>query len=43
MAEPPFELYHDAEGQIYCLLDGSDEEAIRCRHAALGISCGDVH
>ena len=37
------ELYHNAEGQVYCLLDGPDEEAIRQHHAALGLACGDVH
>ena len=37
------ELYHNAEGQVYCLLDGPDEEAIREHHAALGLACGDVH
>jgi hypothetical protein len=37
------ELYHNAEGQVYCLLDGPDEEAIRHHHAALGVPCGDVH
>jgi Protein of unknown function (DUF4242) len=37
------ELYHNAEGQVYCLLDGPDEQAIRRHHAALGVPCGDVH
>jgi len=37
------ELYHNAEGNVYCLLDGPDEDAIRQHHAALGVSCGDVH
>ncbi len=37
------ELYHNAEGQVYCLLEGPDEEAIRKHHAALGVPCGDVH
>jgi Protein of unknown function (DUF4242) len=37
------ELYHNAEGKVYCLLDGPDEEAIRQHHAALGVPCGDVH
>lgn len=37
------ELYHSAEGQVYCLLDGPDEEAIRRHHAALGVPCFDVH
>jgi len=37
------ELYHNAEGHVYCLLDGPDEEAIRNHHAALGMDCGVVH
>ena len=37
------ELYHNAGGQVYCLLDGPDEDAIRKHHAALGLDCGVVH
>ena len=37
------ELYHNPEGKVYCLLEGPDEEAIRLPHAALGVSCSDVH
>ena len=37
------ELYHNADGNVYCLLDGPDEDAIRQHHAALGVPCGDVH
>jgi Protein of unknown function (DUF4242) len=37
------ELYHNADGRVYCLLDGPDEQAIRDHHAALGVPCGDVH
>ena len=37
------ELYHNADGAVYCLLDGPDEDAIRSHHAALGVPCGDVH
>jgi len=37
------ELYHNTDGKVYCLLEGPDEEAIRNHHAALGVSCGDVH
>ena len=36
-------LYHNAEGAVFCLLDGPDQEAIRRHHAALGVYCGDVH
>jgi hypothetical protein len=37
------ELYHNADGVVYCLLEGPDEEAIRQHHAALGVACGAVH
>jgi uncharacterized protein DUF4242 len=37
------ELYRNDDGQVYCLLDGPDEQAIRAHHAALGVPCGDVH
>ena len=37
------ELYHNSEGQVYCLLEGPDEDAIRKHHAALGVDCGAVH
>ncbi|MGB6583492.1 MAG: nickel-binding protein [Streptosporangiaceae bacterium] len=37
------ELYHNPEGQVYCLLEGPDEDAIRRHHAALGVECGAVH
>ena len=37
------ELYHNTDGQVYCLLDGPDEDAIRKHHAALGLDCGAVH
>ena len=37
------DLYHNADGRVYCLLDGPDEQAIRAHHAALGVPCGDVH
>jgi hypothetical protein len=37
------ELYHSASGQVYCLLEAPDEEAVRKHHAALGLDCGPVH
>ena len=37
------EMYHNPDGQVYCLLEGPDADAIRQHHAALGVSCGDVH
>ena len=36
------ELYYNAEGKVYCLLDGPDEKAVRDHHAALGVDCGQV-
>ena len=37
------ELYHNADGKVYCLLDAPDEQAVRDHHASLGVSCGDVN
>lgn len=37
------ELFHNADGKVYCLLEGPDEDAIRKHHAALHVDCGDVH
>lgn len=37
------ELFHNADGKVYCLLEGPDEDAIRRHHAALNVPCGDVH
>ena len=37
------ELFHNADGKVYCLLEGPDEDAIRKHHEALGVPCGDVH
>ena len=37
------ELYHNADGQAYCLLEGPDAEAIHKHHDALQVPCGDVH
>jgi hypothetical protein len=37
------ELFHNAEGKVYCLLDAPDEDSVRRHHEALGVSCGDVH
>jgi Protein of unknown function (DUF4242) len=37
------ELYHNSSGQVYCLLDAPDAEAVRKHHAALGVPCGEVH
>jgi hypothetical protein len=37
------ELYHNPDGQVYCLLDAPDEEAVRKHHEAIGVECGAVH
>ena len=37
------ELYYNADGKVYCLLDAPDEEAVRKHHAALNVPCGEVH
>lgn len=37
------ELYHNADGKVYCLLEAPDEEAVRQHHAALDVPCGEVH
>jgi hypothetical protein len=37
------ELYHNHDGNVYCLLEAPDAEAVRKHHAALGVPCGDVH
>jgi hypothetical protein len=37
------ELFHNSDGQVYCLLDAPDAEAVRHHHEALGIECGEVH
>ena len=37
------ELFHNEHGQVYCLLEAPDAEAVRKHHEALGVPCGDVH
>jgi hypothetical protein len=37
------ELFHNPEGNVYCLLEAPDADAVRSHHAALGVPCGDVH
>ena len=37
------ELFHNADGKVYCLLEAPDVEAVRQHHAALGVDCGEVH
>lgn len=37
------ELFHNADGKVYCLLEAPTAEAVRQHHAALGVDCGEVH
>jgi len=37
------ELFHNADGKVYCLLEAPSADAVREHHAALGVPCGDVH
>lgn len=37
------ELFHNPDGQVYCLLEAPDAEAVRKHHEALGVPCGAVH
>jgi arginine repressor len=37
------ELFHNAEGKVYCLLEAPDAESVHKHHEALHVSCGDVH
>jgi hypothetical protein len=37
------ELFHNADGKVYCLLEAPSAEAVRAHHEALGVDCGDVH
>jgi hypothetical protein len=37
------ELFHNADGKVYCLLEAPDAEAVRKHHEALGVPCGEVH
>ena len=37
------ELFHNADGKVYCLLEAPSAEAVRQHHEALGVDCGEVH
>jgi hypothetical protein len=37
------ELFHNADGKVYCLLDAPNADAVRHHHEALGVDCGEVH
>ncbi len=37
------ELFHNADGKVYCLVEAPNAEAVRSHHAALGLTCGEVH
>jgi hypothetical protein len=37
------DLFHNADGKVYCLLEAPDADAVRHHHAALDVPCGEVH
>jgi hypothetical protein len=37
------ELFHNADGKVFCLLEAPNADAVRHHHAALGVPCSDVH
>ncbi len=37
------ELFYNAGGKVYCLLESPNAEAVRQHHAALSVDCGEVH
>lgn len=37
------DLFHNADGKVYCLLEAPDADAVRNHHTALGLACGEVH
>jgi hypothetical protein len=37
------DLFHNADGKVYCLLEAPDADAVHKHHAALDVPCGDVH
>ena len=37
------ELFHSPDGQVYCLLEAPDADAVRKHHHAIGVDCGEVH
>lgn len=37
------DLFHNPDGEVYCLLDAPSVQAVRDHNAALGVDCGEVH
>jgi hypothetical protein len=37
------EVFYNADGKVFCLVEAPNEDAVRLRHDALGVDCGDVH
>lgn len=37
------EVFYNRDGKVYCLVEAPDEAAVRSRHAAMGVPCGEVH
>ncbi|HUA94747.1 MAG TPA: nickel-binding protein [Acidimicrobiales bacterium] len=37
------ELFHSADGKVYCLLEAPSAQAVHQHHDALGVDCGEVN
>jgi Protein of unknown function (DUF4242) len=37
------ELFHNSDGNVYCLLEAPSAEAVLKHHEASGVPCGDIH
>jgi hypothetical protein len=37
------ELFYNSDGKVFCLVEAPNEEAVRRRHEALGVPCGEVY
>ncbi len=37
------DLFYNEDGNVYCLLEAPDEDAVRRHHADLNVSCDAVH
>jgi hypothetical protein len=37
------DLYYNAAGRVYCLLDAPSEQAVRDHHAAINVPVGEIN
>lgn len=37
------EVFYNTDGKVFCLVEAPNEEAVRERHSAMGVSCGEVY